>query len=149
MPASLGVATVWPLSDPALAFRPPPSEEARALLLVLMMKAPPQPRSRLPPDPPPCKRSMPLESLTPSEPPETPDPPNTLFILVLSPFIDENLYTSPHIVTQVVDLESSVSVKEAETTDSVFLCVSTRQVPSRAIFSPDFNLLNPLFLLMV
>ncbi|KAL0834616.1 hypothetical protein Bca101_086505 [Brassica carinata] len=130
---------VWPLSDPAPTFSPPPSEEARAPLTVSMVKAPPQPRSRPPPDPPPCKLSVPLETLTPSEPPE---PPDTVFTLFFLSFVDESLYTSPHMVTKVVDLESSVSDIEDETTGGVFLGVSKRLVLSRVIRSPDSGVLN-------
>ncbi|KAF3518151.1 hypothetical protein DY000_02063318 [Brassica cretica] len=84
-PASLGAAPVWLFSDPASTFSPPPSEEARAPLPVSMVKAPPQPRSRPPPDPSPCKLSVPLETLTPSEPPEPPDPPDAIFTLFFLP----------------------------------------------------------------
>ncbi|CAG7882157.1 unnamed protein product [Brassica rapa] len=108
-----------------------------------MVKAPPQPRSRPPPDPPPCKRSVPLETLNPSEPPEPPDPPDAVFTLSFLPFVDESLYTSPHMLTEVVDLESSVSDMEAETTCDVFLCVSKRRVLSKVVCSPDFGVLNP------
>ncbi|CAN6913828.1 unnamed protein product [Brassica oleracea] len=108
-----------------------------------MVKAPPQPRSRPPPDPPPCKLSVPLETLTPSEPPEPPDPPDAVFTLFFFSFVDESLYTSPHMVTKVVDLESSVSDIEDETTGGVFLGVSKRLVLSRVIRSPDSGVLNP------
>ncbi|KAF3540974.1 hypothetical protein F2Q69_00018525 [Brassica cretica] len=142
-PASLGAAPVWPLSDPAPTFSPPSSEEARAPLTVSMVKAPPQPRSRPPPDPSPCKLSVPLETRTPSEPPEPPNPPDAVFTLFFLPFVDESLYTSPHMVTKVVDLESSVSDMEDENIGGVFLGVSKRRVLSRVVRSPDSGVLNP------
>ncbi|KAF3560633.1 hypothetical protein DY000_02013231 [Brassica cretica] len=123
--------------------QPPPSEEARAALTVSMVKAPPQPRSRPPPDPPPCKLSVQVETLTPSEPPEPPDPPDAVFTLFFLPFINESLYTSPRMVTKVVDQESSVSDMEDETTSGVFLGVSKRRVLSRVVRSPDSGVLNP------
>ncbi|CAH8389831.1 unnamed protein product [Eruca vesicaria subsp. sativa] len=141
-PASLGAVTVWPLSDPAPTSRLLPCEEVRPLLPVSMVKAPPQPRSRPPPDPPPCKLSAPFESVTPSEPPDPPDPPDAVVILSCLPFVDEPLYTSPHMVTKVVDLESTVSDMEAETTGGAFLGVSKRQVLFCAIRSPDSGVFN-------
>ncbi|CAF1880735.1 unnamed protein product [Brassica oleracea var. botrytis] len=108
-----------------------------------MVKAPPQPRSRPPPDPSPCKLSVPLETRTPSEPPEPPNPPDAVFTLFFLPFVDESLYTSPHMVTKVVDLESSVSDMEDENIGGVFLGVSKRRVLSRVVRSPDSGVLNP------
>ncbi|KAJ0258219.1 hypothetical protein HA466_0070480 [Hirschfeldia incana] len=117
--------------------------------MALTGKAPPPLPSRPPPDPPPFAiPPMSFNSLGLTEPPEPPDPPDATFTLVLILFVDESHNPSPHLFSQVADLESPASTIAVGSMSDVARSVSTSSELSSTVRSslppctdvPNFSL---------